>query len=179
MLVDGSEGRGPAVTADDGELSACCVAVRVACRTRVSIEADSEPGPDAGNDDAGDVLYGTDVGLVVASPVSLMDGSAREALNRRESDCSTGDDVDVSELVSGVSMLGSDTAALPSDGRCTCFKRAEARTLDSDEEPGPSGMGVAEEPRSCFTSEVSVGVRSCVDVGKPGLLPLLSRVRCW
>ena len=108
-----------------------------------------------------------------------MDGSAREALNRRESDCSTGDDVDVSELVSGVSMLGSDTAALPSDGRCTCFKRAEARTLDSDEEPGPSGMGVAEEPRSCFTSEVSVGVRSCVDVGKPGLLPLLSRVRCW
>ena len=179
MLVDGSEGRGPAVTADDGELSACCVAVRVACRTRVSIEAESEPGPEAGNDDAGDVLYGTDVGLVVASPVSLMDGSAREALNRRESDCSTGDDVDVSELVSGVSMLGSDTAALPSDGRCTCFKRAEARTLDSDEEPGPSGMGVAEEPRSCFTSEVSVGVRSCVDVGKPGLLPLLSRVRCW
>ena len=71
MLVDGSEGRGPVVTADDGELSACCVAVRVACRTRVSIEADSEPGPDAGNDDAGDVLYGTDVGLVVASPVSL------------------------------------------------------------------------------------------------------------
>lgn len=167
------------MTADDGELSACCVAVRVACRTRVSIEAESEPGPEAGNDDAGDVLYGTDVGLDVASPVSLMGGSAREALNRRESDCSTGDDVDVSELVSGVSMLGSDTAALPSDGRCTCFKRAEARTLDSDEEPGPSGMGVAEEPRSCFTSEVSVGVRSCVDVGKPGLLPLLSRVRCW
>lgn len=179
MLEDGSDGIGPVVTADDGELSACCVAVRVACRTRVSIEAESEPGPEAGNDDAGDVLYGTDVGLVVASPVSLMDGSAREALNRRESDCSTGDDVDVSELVSGVSMLGSDTAALPSDGRCTCFKRAEARTLDSDEEPGPSGMGVAEEPRSCFTSEVSVGVRSCVDVGKPGLLPLLSRVRCW
>lgn len=160
MLEDGSDGIGPVVTADDGELSACCVAVRVACRTRVSIEAESEPGPEAGNDDAGDVLYGTDVGLVVASPVSLMDGSAREALNRRESDCSTGDDVDVSELVSGVSMLGSDTAALPSDGRCTCFKRAEARTLDSDEEPGPSGMGVAEEPRSCFTSEVSVGVRS-------------------
>jgi len=179
VLEDGSDGIGPVVTADDGELSACCVAVRVACRTRVSIEAESEPGPEAGNDDAGDVLYGTDVGLVVASPVSLMDGSAREALNRRESDCSTGDDVDVSELVSGVSMLGSDTAALPSDGRCTCFKRAEARTLDSDEEPGPSGMGVAEEPRSCFTSEVSVGVRSCVDVGKPGLLPLLSRVRCW
>ena len=179
MLEDGSDGIGPVVTADDGELSACCVAVRVACRTRVSIEAESEPGPEAGNDDAGDVLYGTDDGLVVASPVSLMDGSAREALNRRESDCSTGDDVDVSELVSGVSMLGSDTAALPSDGRCTCFKRAEARTLDSDEEPGPSGMGVAEEPRSCFTSEVSVGVRSCVDVGKPGLLPLLSRVRCW
>lgn len=160
MLEDGSDGIGPVVTADDGELSACCVAVRVACRTRVSIEAESEPGPEAGNDDAGDVLYGTDVGLVVASPVSLMDGSAREALNRRESDCSTGDDVDVSELVSGVSMLGSDTAALPSDGRCTCFKRAEARTLDSDEEPGPSDMGVAEEPRSCFTSEVSVGVRS-------------------
>lgn len=179
MLEDGSDGIGPVVTADDGELSACCVAVRVACRTRVSIEAESEPGPEAGNDDAGDVLYVTDVGLVVASPVSLMDGSAREALNRRESDCSTGDDVDVSELVSGVSMLGSDTAALPSDGRCTCFKRAEARTLDSDEEPGPSDMGVAEEPRSCFTSEVSVGVRSCVDVGKPGLLPLLSRVRCW
>lgn len=179
MLEDGSDGIGPVVTADDGELSACWVAVRVACRTRVSIEAESEPGPEAGNDDAGDVLYGTDVGLVVASPVSLMDGSAREALNRRESDCSTGDDVDVSELVSGVSMLGSDTAALPSDGRCTCFKRAEARTLDSDEEPGPSDMGVAEEPRSCFTSEVSVGVRSCVDVGKPGLLPLLSRVRCW
>ena len=179
MLEDGSDGIGPVVTADDGELSACCVAVRVACRTRVSIEAESEPGPEAGNDDAGDVLYGTDVGLDVASPVSLMGGSAREALNRRESDCSTGDDVDVSELVSGVSMLGSDTAALPSDGRCTCFKRAEARTLDSDEEPGPSGMGVAEEPRSCFTSEVSVGVRSCVDVGKPGLLPLLSRVRCW
>ena len=160
MLEDGSDGIGPVVTADDGELSACCVAVRVACRTRVSIEAESEPGPEAGNDDAGDVLYGTDVGLDVASPVSLMGGSAREALNRRESDCSTGDDVDVSELVSGVSMLGSDTAALPSDGRCTCFKRAEARTLDSDEEPGLSGMGVAEEPRSCFTSEVSVGVRS-------------------
>ena len=129
MLEDGSDGIGPVVTADDGELSACCVAVRVACRTRVSIEAESEPGPEAGNDDAGDVLYGTDVGLVVASPVSLMDGSAREALNRRESDCSTGDDVDVSELVSGVSMLGSDTAALPSDGRCTCFKRAEALSL--------------------------------------------------
>ena len=155
MLVDGSEGRGPVVTADDGELSACCVAVRVACRTRVSIEADSEPGPDAGNDDAGDVLYGTDVGLVVASPVSLLVGSVRDALNRRESDCSTGDDVDVSEFVSGVSILGSDTAALPSEGRCACFKRAEARTLDRDEEPGPSDTGVAEEPRSCFTSEVS------------------------
>lgn len=160
VLDDGSVGRAPAETAGGGALSACCVAVRVACRTRVSIEAESEPGPEAGNDDACDVLYGTAGGLGVASAASVIFGSVRDALNRRERDCSTGDDVDVSELVSGVSMLGSDTAALPSDGRCACFKRAEARTLDRDEEPGPSGVGVAEEPRSCFTSDVSVGVRS-------------------
>lgn len=178
MLDDGSVGRAPAETAVGGELSACCVAVRVACRTRVSIEAESEPGPEAGNDDEGDVLYGTAGDFGVASPASVTVESVRDALNRRERDCSTGDDVDVSELVSGVSMLGSDTAALPSDGRCACFKSAEAKTLDRDEEPVPSDVGVAEEPRSCFTSDVSVGVRSWVDVGRPVLLPLLSRVRC-
>ena len=106
-------------------------------------------------------------------PWSIESASAPEpgapALDRaeprsRDRDCSTGEDVDVSEFAIGVKELGSDIAALPSDGRCACFNRADARILESDDVlcvlPSAPCNAVPCEARSCRTREVSVGVRS-------------------